>query len=236
MPMQLRFAPVLDKWPLLAEGAIGTITLSAQCFLIGLTIALVFGTLRAMGLKWVSKAIGGYVEVIRNTPLLVQLLLIYFGLPALGFKLDAEQAAVIGIGINLGAYATEIIRAGLIAIPRTQIEAGLALGMHPLSVIRHIIMLPALKIVYPALTSQLTLTLLGTSIASAISASELMTKASFIDFTTFRSFETYIVVGIMYVTIVLISRGLFGVIGFLLFRRKTPPKLISVYLKIPDHA
>ena len=226
MSVELRFSPVLARWPELLDGTLATLTLSAQSIGLGLLIGLVCGVLRAIGPVAARRVIGVYVEVIRNTPLLVQLSIVFFALPYIGIRMGAYEAAVIGIGINFGAYATEIIRTGIVAIPKTQIEAGLALGMHPISVVRHVILKPALMIVYPALTGQLTLTLLATSIASAISTAELTNMGYFIESETFRSFEVYIVVALIYIALVLAFRVVYAVFGYFLFRRKGRSSLI----------
>ena len=104
-----------------------------------------------------------YVEVVRNTPLLVQLFVVFFGLPSLGVKLGAGAAALVALSVNLGAYATEIIRAGVDSVHKSQVEAGLSLGLTNLQVFRHIVLYQASKVVYPALASQFILLLLATS-------------------------------------------------------------------------
>lgn len=220
MAYEMNFEPVLARAPLLVEGTIDTIVLSAQAIAFGLAIGLAAALLRTNGPKWASGLVGVYVEAFRNTPLLVQLFLIFFGLPYMGLRLSAEQAALFAVSINLGAYSTEIFRAGLLAIPKTQIEAGLALGLSRLQVMRHVVIVPALRIIYPALTGQLTLTLLGTSIVSAVSASELTLAGARIESQTFRSLETFLVVAAIYITITFAFRLVYWLIGLWLFRRK----------------
>src|SRR6185437_8427131 len=139
-----------------------------------------------------------------------QLFMVFFGLPALGLRLDADTAALLAMVINVGAYATEIVRAGIESISRGQIEAGRALGLKPLQIFRHIVLLPAIQMVYPALTSQFILLMLNSSVCSAIAANELTAAANDIQSRNFRSFEVYFVVTCMYFVMSLIFWGIFG--------------------------
>jgi len=220
MAYEMDFAPVLARAPELVTGTINTIILSAEAIAIGLTIGLAVALLRFDGPRWGRKIGAVYVEAFRNTPLLVQLFLIYFGLPYTGIKLDANQAAIFAVSLNLGAYSAEVFRAGLIAIPKTQIQAGLALGLSQFQVMRYVVLVPALQIVYPALTGQLTLTLLGTSIVSAISAKELTMAAGTIESQTFRSLETFLIVAAIYICITFLFRFVYMLFGLWLFRRR----------------
>ena len=148
--------------------------------------------------------IATYVEAIRNTPLLVQLFIVFFGLPSVGLRFSATTAAVVTLTINLGAYATEIVRAGLEAVPKAQREAGHALGLSGLQVFRHIILFPSLQMMYPALASQFILLMLATSITSQIAVTDLFHVASIIQSRTFRDFEVYTVVGVLYLALALV--------------------------------
>jgi polar amino acid transport system permease protein len=124
---------------------------------LGLGIAVVCAYARTAGLRLVRWLVAAYVEIIRNTPFLVQIFLIYFSLPALGVRFDANEAALTAMVANLGAYATEIVRAGIDAVPQGQIEAARALGLKRLYTFRFVVLFPALKTVFPALASQLIL-------------------------------------------------------------------------------
>ena len=125
---------------------------------------------RQPAMRWIVVA---FVELIRNTPFLVQIYFIFFALPLVGIRLNPTPTAIIALGINGGAYAIEIIRGGVQSIHKGQIEAGLALGLHKLQVFRLIVFKPAMRAIYPSLASQFMLLTLTTSIASAISAYEL---------------------------------------------------------------
>ncbi|WP_316861851.1 amino acid ABC transporter permease [uncultured Cohaesibacter sp.] len=222
MAYEMNFAPVLARAPELIDGAIATIELSAKSICIGLIIGLGVALIRFNRVPILKNIAAFYVETFRNTPLLVQLFLLFFGLPFLGVRLTATESAIVAVSLNLGAYSAEIFRAGLDAIPKTQIEAGLALGLSRLQTMRYVVILPALKVIYPSLTGQLTLTLLGTSITSAISATELTLAGAKIESQTFRSLETYIVLAVMYIAITFTFRAVYTLVGKWLFRRKVP--------------
>ena len=193
-----QFGTVLDHAPLLFNGAWNTIWMTAFGTVGGLFIAIFCVFLGATGSKSVRLLVESYVEIIRNTPFLVQLFVLYFSLPALGIRLNADQAAVIGLSVSFGGYATEILRSGIEAVSRGQIEAGRSLGLHRIMIFRHIVMPQAIKIIYPALSSQITILLLGSSVVSAISATELTAISNSLQSQTFRSFEFYFVAAGMY--------------------------------------
>lgn len=222
MSYQFDFGAVLQYWDLLLNGVWLTIRLTAIATALGLLVGIA-GALgrrsRAAPLRWLA---GGYVEFVRNTPFLVQLFFIFFGLPGAGVKLDAEEAALIAMVFNLGAYATEIVRAGLDATTRGQIEAGLSLGLSRWLVFRHVILIPALAKVYPALTSQFIIVMLGSSVVSQISAEELTFAAGFIQSRNFRNFEVYFVITLLYLALAVGFRQVFHAIGARAFRFLKP--------------
>ncbi len=198
MNYQLDFTPVIDGLPSLLLGCLGTFLL-AIC---GMVLAVIIGiggvALRDSPIKPVRWLVIGFVELIRNTPFLVQIFFLFFALPLIGIRLDPTPTAIIALGINGGAYAIEIIRGGVQSIPGGQIEAGLALGLHKVQVFRLIILKPALRAIYPSLTSQFVLLTLSTSICSAISAYELTAVAQRIESDSFRSFEVYFTITFLY--------------------------------------
>ena len=158
--------------------------------------------------------------VIRNTLFLVQLFIIYFSLPAIGLRLRANQAALLGMSVNLGAYATEIVRGGIEAIPLGQIEAAGPLGLRPGHVFGFIVLKPALRIVYPALVSQFILLMFGSSVVSSISAVDLTAVANTLQSTTFRAFESYFANALIYLVMALGFRLLLDALGWLLLTRR----------------
>lgn len=197
-----------------------TIGLSLFSIVAGTAIGIVLASLRSVGTRPVRVAVEVYVEVIRNTPFLVQLFIIYFGLPAAGLRVGAVTAALLGMTLNLAAYSTEIIRSGIEAVHRSQIEAGEALGFTQFQVYRHVVILPAIRKVYPALCSQFVLMMLASSICSAISTSELTAEASFVQSQSYRSFEVYLAVTGIYLALALALRGLLALLGLWLFGRR----------------
>lgn len=212
MKYGLQFRDVFAAWEFLLDGLLTTIILSVATMIGGLIIGIAGAAARVYGGPLLRSFAAAYVEIIRNTPLLVQLFLIFFGLPALGLRLEAIPAAIIALVINLGAYTTEIVRAGLESIPRAQVEAGESLGLSGWQVFRYIVLFPALKAMYPALASQFVLLMLATSIVSQISVPDLFHAGSIIQSRTFRDFEVYAVVGGLYLALAFIFRGLFALI------------------------
>jgi len=207
-----QFQDVFAAWPLLLQGTWITIQLSLSATALGLAVAILCAWAKTSGpqpLRWLVNA---YIELIRNTPFLVQLFFFFFALPALGLRWSAHAAALVAMVVNLGAYAAEIIRAGIESIPRGQIEAGLALNLKRHQVFRFIILKPALKAIYPALTSQFILLMLSSAVVSAISADDLTSVAANLQSQTFRSFEIYIVVAAIYLALAMAFSLLFRAI------------------------
>jgi polar amino acid transport system permease protein len=219
MKYVFQFGVVADHADVLVQGAKATLWMTFFGALGGLALAIVCAYLRAAGPKPMRYLVAGYVELIRNTPFLVQLFVLYFSLPAIGLRLYAEQAAVLGLAISFGGYATEILRSGVEAVPRGQIEAGRALGFTPLKIFRLIVLFPAIKIAYPALASQVVILLLGSSIVSAISASELTAATNSLQSQTFRSFEFYFVAAGIYLAMALMVKGALASLYWLFFMR-----------------
>ena len=214
-----QFGVVLDNLPLLLHGALLTIRLSALAMLFGSILGVLGAAVLTSGPRWARLIVRAYVEMIRNTPFLIQLFIIYFSLPALGLRLRADQAALLGMTINLGAYATEIVRGGIEAIPFGQIEAARALGLRPGHIFRFIVVRPALRIVYPALVSQFILLMLGSSVVSSISAVDLTAVANTLQSTTFRAFEFYFAATLIYLVMALGFRLALDALGWLLLTR-----------------
>ncbi|ANM13969.1 MULTISPECIES: amino acid ABC transporter permease [unclassified Rhizobium] len=210
MNYKLDFTPVIDGLPSLLLGCLGTFLLAICGMLLAIVIGIGGVALRDSALKPLRGLVIAFVELIRNTPFLVQIFFIYFALPLAGIRLDPTPTAIIALGINGGAYAIEIIRGGVQSIPKGQMEAGLALGLHKAQVFRLIILKPALRAIYPSLTSQFVLLTLTTSIASAISAYELTSVSQRIESESFRSFEVYFTVTLFYFVISWVMMRLFA--------------------------
>jgi polar amino acid transport system permease protein len=219
MHYEFQFGEVLRYWDLLLKGAWLTVQLTSIATVLGLALGVIGAlcrTSRLRELRWASLA---YVELIRNTPFIVQLFFLFFGLPSIGVMLSAEQAALLAMVVNLGAYSTEIVRAGIEAVHKGQIEAGLSLAMTRWQIFRYIVIKPALEKIYPALTSQFIIIMLGSSVVSQISAEELTFAANFIQSRNFRSFEVYFIITAMYVLMAIGFRQAFKWIGRRAFAR-----------------
>ncbi|MPZ30646.1 MAG: ABC transporter permease subunit [Rhodospirillales bacterium] len=219
MSYVFQFGIVWQELDKLLLGTWLTLRLSAFTMVLGLAVGIL-GALGKSSSSRVLRAIThGYVEAVRNTPFLVQLLLVYLGLPSLGLRLTPDQAALLAMVVNLGAYATEIVRAGIESVPRGQIEAGRALGLKPHQIFRFVVIVPALRTVFPALGSQFILVMLASSVVSVISAEELTAVTDTIIARNFRSFEFYFVATGIYLALSLAFQAVFAVVDRLLFRR-----------------
>lgn len=220
MSYEFDFASVLAQWPQFLEGAWMSILLSFPATVIG----FVAGTLLAIGRRgqrrWLGRVCGAYVEVIRNTPLLVQIFLVFFGLSSLGWKVAAFTAALLTLVMNVAAYSCEIMRAGMDSIHKGQLEAAECLALTRRQVYWHVVLRPAMEKVYPALTSQFVLLMLATSITSQISVEELTAIAARVQSETFRPFEAYILVALAYLLLSLLMRLGLWLFGQLIFTRK----------------
>jgi polar amino acid transport system permease protein len=220
MSYKFDFAGVLTSWPDFLHGTWLTIQLSFAATLLG----FVLGTLCAIGrrgrIAWLRRVCRVYVEVIRNTPLLVQVFLFYFGFASIGVPMHATVAAIVVLVINVGSYTTEIMRAGFDSVKPGQIEAAECLGLSRSQIYWNVVLQPAMERVYPALTSQFVLLMLATSIMSQISAEELTAVANRVQSMTFRAFETYLVVAGFYLMLSLAMRLGFWVLGLIIFPRQ----------------
>ncbi len=220
MSYQFDFSFLAERWPDFVSGAWLTVQLTLLSIAFGFAVGTVCALIRVYGSPLLRRPVGFYVELIRNTPLLVQIFIVYFGLSSLGLKLSAETSAVIALVVNMGAYTTEIMRAGIQSIQRTQLEAADCLGLTRLQTILHVVLLPAMERVYPALSSQFVLLMLASSITSQISAEELTAVANNVQSDTYRSFEVYIVVAVVYLALSVLYRFGFWAVGLVLFARK----------------
>ncbi len=213
--MNLDYSVVLTKIPILLEGCWVTLQISFFALLLGMVFGIAGALCRISSNRILNAAAFFYVWVIRGTPVMVQLFILYFGLPQLGIKLPSMVAGVLGLAINTGAYITEIIRAGIQAVDRGQMEAALSVGMSYRQSMRRIIGPQAIKICIPPLVNQFIMTLKNSSIASLVTITELFRTGEQIIYTTFRSFEVYTAVAVFY----LIMNSVFMVIADKLERR-----------------
>ena len=213
MLIQLDFAAVLAQWPLLLRGLAWTAGLTVVAVILGLSLGVACAWARSSGPRALRWIVAGYVELIRNTPFIIQLFFVFFGLPAIGVKLTAEWASIIAMTLNLGAYSTEIVRAGIEATPRGQLEAAASLALTPLQTFTRVVMPPALKRVWPATVSQIVIVMLGSAVCGQIATEELSHAANLIHSRNFRAFEAYIVATLMYLAFAIMLRQLLNWLG-----------------------
>ena len=217
MGYQLDFGALLQYLGFFLEGTAVTFGLTAVASLLGVAIGIA-GAAAMLGKRlWLRRLVSGYVELIRNTPFIVQMFFIFFGLPSLGLRLSALSAAALAMTINLAAYAIEIIRAGLEGVPPGQREAAIALGLRPVPLFGLVVLPQALANVYPALVGQITITMLESAVVSQIAVVDLTHVADFIQSRNFRSFETYLVVTVIYLLLAIFMRRLLAFAGRGLF-------------------
>lgn len=217
MKYVFQFGFVWRDFDLLLQGAWLTIKLSAGAMVLGLVVGIACAQAKTSRWRALRALVQVYIEAIRNTPFLVQLLLIYLGLPSIGVRLMPAEAALLAMVVNVGAYATEIVRAGIESVPRAHIEAGRALGLKPLQIFRFVVLVPALRAVFPALGSQFILIMLASSVVSVISAEELTAVTDMIVARNFRSFEFYLVATGMYLVMALGFQAVFALVDRWLF-------------------
>ena len=197
----------------LARGAAMTLMLIAVTTALGTLISILAAAGQRSGIRPLAAAITAYVELIRNTPFLVQLFFIFFGLPSLGIRLDPVAAAILAMTLNMAAYTTEIVGAGLDAVPDGQSEAAMALGLHPVQVFLTIVLPQALKVIFPALTSQIVIMMLESAVVSQIAVADLTFEADMLQARTFRAFETYLVVTLIYLGLSILVRRVLSLLG-----------------------
>jgi len=189
---------VRQTLPLLAAAAGMTILLSCLSFPLAIAIGLAVAIGRLHGPAWLKPLLAGSVEVLRGTPLMLQLYAIFFLLPKIGLALPAVAAAIIGLALNYSAYESEIYRAGLKAVPTGQLEAALALGLSKWQALRHVLVPQAVRIVMPPVTSDFIALFKDTSVCSAITVIELTKRYSVLALSTGRIVELAVVTAVLY--------------------------------------
>jgi cystine transport system permease protein len=190
---------VLDSlWPLLKATVTGTIPLTVISFVLGLGVALVVALMRLSPVRVVSGAARAYISLIRGTPLLLQLFIIYYGLPAMGVRFDPFPAAVIAFTLNVGGYAAEVIRSAILAVPKGQWEAASTVGMSYVTTLRRVVLPQATRTAIPPLSNTLISLVKDTSLASTIQVTELLRVAQEQAAPTYQFFAMYSVAAVYY--------------------------------------
>ncbi|NLS20816.1 amino acid ABC transporter permease [Rhizobium sp. P40RR-XXII] len=215
------FGWLADYYPALIKGVFVTVELTLIGAVFGILLGIACAWARALGPRWLKPFVAAYVELIRNTPFLIQLFFIFFGLPGIGVQMNEMTAANLAMIINLGAYSCEIIRAGIQATPRGQFEAGDSLAMTKFETFRHVVLAPSLQRIWPALSSQVVIVMLGSSVVSQIAAEDLTFAANFIQSRSFRAFEAYFASTAIYLVLAILLRQALAAVGMLIFPRRT---------------
>ena len=217
--MELTLAPIVASWRFLAAGLMTTLALSAVSLAIGLAVGTLVGMLRTYGGRWVNLALSLYVDSFRAIPQLVILVWTYFAFPLLiGQSLSAFQAASIALGLHLGAYVSEVVRAGLTSIRPGQMRAAQVLGLSHIQAVRWVILPQAVIRMLPALGSLAVIAVKDSSIAAVIAVPEMMRQSQIVAQASFRPFELYTVAMIVYFLICYpLARAVDGV-----YRRLAP--------------
>ena len=199
------FDLMLRVYPFFLEAAWVTIQLSVLTTLLGLTCGALGATAR-LSRHWYLRALGAtYVSVIRGTPALIQLFILYFGGPQIGIQLDAFEAGVIGLGVNIGAYMTETMRGAIIAVDRGQTEAARTLGLSRFQAFRKVTLPQALRLMIRPLGVNINALIKGTALVAAISVVELTYTAQRYIGSTYKPFEMFLLSGLLYMVIIYVT-------------------------------
>ena len=197
----LDYSVVIKNWPFLMLGLQETLRISSLAVTMGFCIGSLVALARLSRFRILKIASGAYIEFIRGTPLLVQLFILYYGLPQLGIDLDRRAAAAIGLSINSGAYVAEIVRAGIQSIDRGQMEAARSLGMSRTMAMIHVILPQAFRRVIPPLVNELIMLIKDSSLLSVIALTELMRAGEHIRTRTYKDFEIFTAIALIYFVI-----------------------------------
>ena len=181
-----------------------TLRIAAGSFVLAIVVGLVLALLQTLHVSIITLVVRTYIELVRGTPVLAQLFILYFGLTQVGIRFTPVQAAIIGLGFNGGAYLAEVFRAGIESIHRGQMEAALTVGMTPMAAMRWVVLPQAMTVVVPPTTNYSIALLKDTAIVSAVAAPEIMFKARNLVMETYLSAQIYLLVAIMYLGMSLI--------------------------------
>ncbi|MGH3639333.1 MAG: amino acid ABC transporter permease [Mycobacterium sp.] len=217
--IEYQWRTVLAYLPDYLHAAVLALRITVLGFLLAFALAIVFALARDSASRLLRFVGTCYVEVIRNTPVLLQIFIVYFAFPSMGVRMSAVTAGTIALGVNVGAYLTEVVRAGFSSVDRGQLEAAQILGLSRVSVFAYVVAPQALRNVYPSLVNNLVQVLLGTALLSTIAVPEITGVATVINARTLLFVQVF---GIAVVAYLILSYGLSvaaGIIRKLLFRR-----------------
>ncbi|HWO97137.1 MAG TPA: amino acid ABC transporter permease [Bacillus sp. (in: firmicutes)] len=197
----LDFSLVSDFVPFMLKATIVTLELSVVSIIVGLVLGLFIALMKISNIKPLEWIADFYIWIIRGTPMLVQLFLVYFGLPQIGIELSPFVSSVIALGMNAAAYIAEIYRGGIMSIPKGQIEAAQSLGMRYTGIMKLIVLPQAFRVSVPALGNQAVMMLKDSSLASLVTVSELMMVSQRYASTNYAFIEFYIAAAVLYLVL-----------------------------------
>jgi polar amino acid transport system permease protein len=211
---------IFPHLPELLQGALLTLGLALAGFWAGAPLALLLATARTSGSPWVKRLAGGYVTFLTNTPVLIHIYFLFFGLPELGIRLDKYTTVIIALVMATSAYGCEIMRGGFLSVRRSEIEAAETLGFSRAQTIFYVVVPHIVKTIYPALANYFIVLTLSTSMAMTIGVEELFGTASNLAAENYRHLEAYIVAAGLYVIITFAASLSLALIGRWAFRVK----------------
>lgn len=220
MNYTFQFTEVFKELPYLLGGALVTLEIAFVTFWAGATIGIFGALAKVYGGRVSSRVASYYVTFFTNTPALVQIFLLYYALPDAGLLLSSMAAVLIGLTLNAGAYLTEILRAGVISVRVSEMEAATALGMSRLQLLRFVMLPHIAKTIYAPLSNFFVWLVLGSSLAALFGVEELTGRAINVSTANLRSIETFTVVAVIYVVLTVLASGSLALVGRLAFRVK----------------
>lgn len=220
MDYTFQFSAVFDELPYLLGGAAVTLQIAFVSFWCGSVIGIFGAVAKVYGGALAKRIANAYVVFFTNTPALVQIFLLYYALPEVGILLDPMPSVLIGLTLNAGAYLTEILRAGVITVRRSEIEAATTLGMSAIQIMRYVILPHIAKAIFAPLSNFFIWLVLGSSLAALFGVEELTGRAINISTANLRSIETFTVVAGIYVVLTVIASTSLALVGRYAFRVK----------------
>lgn len=220
MDYTFQFSEVFAELPYLLGGAVVTLEIAFVSFWGGAVIGLGGALAKVYGGRVLKRCASTYVTALTNTPALVQIFLLYYALPDAGILLGPMTAVLIGLTLNAGAYLTEIIRAGIVSVRQSELDAGVTLGMSRLQLVRYVMLPHTAKTIYAPLSNFFAWLVLGSSMAALFGVEELTGRAINVSTVNLRSIETFAVVAAIYVVLTVLASASLALAGRWLFRVK----------------
>ena len=220
MDYTFQFTEVFKELPYLLGGALVSLQIAFITFWAGAFIGIFGAVAKVYGQRVSKRIASSYVTFFTNTPALVQIFLLYYALPDAGVLLSSMSAVLIGLTLNAGAYLTEILRAGVISVRRSEMEAATALGMSRLQILRHVMLPHIAQTIYAPLSNFFVWLVLGSSLAALFGVEELTGRAINVSTANLRSIETFTVVAAIYVILTILASSSLALVGRLAFRVK----------------